>query len=591
MFIEVSSDVIKECPVYAGGTNRSWTTARWSRAAATGALALAVVMSGSVAASAAGAAPAESGTQTEGEAGTGEGAPQEPVQEESPAEGSDDDAGDADSGEDEAGDAPAEGDVEAETPENDWFGYGGRATGPQELQLLPDDPAFPVPAPLTNENLPAEVDALPPLGDNLLCDPTERPGVVAFGDLISTHYGRPYYTTWRACTGVRSLHHENRALDWPLNAYDPHDRRLGDAVVAWLTDNDGEMAARFGIRSIIWNHQTWHLGDETGWRGYIGQSPHTDHIHFSFTWDGAQMRTSWWTGVAVTQPDLGPCAVVAGAYAAPPQGVRTEPCEQVSTITLPDTGYAQVLPGGTGAGVDLIQPLLDVAPSGVLDEATRTALVQWQDAQGIPQTGVLDQFTYAAALEWELPEFPDEARVVPSSEHQETELTPYHSLVLSEGDSGEAVTALQLALGVEADGRFGPQTSTALSEFTAEVGLADMGHTTPAVWVMLERRAYPTLPFRHIELGLGDEGPEVVLLQAQLGLDPDGRFGPQTEAAIVAAQTASDLPQTGVVDAATWAVVDTGQGLPQLVWVDERGRTWFRGSLLLEREDLPTADQ
>ena len=61
------------------------------------------------------------------------------------------------------------------------------------------------------------------------------------------------------------------------------------------------MARRFGIMYIIWNHKMWRAYDPgRGWAPYSGVSPHTDHIHFSFTWDGAYGRTSWWTGKALT---------------------------------------------------------------------------------------------------------------------------------------------------------------------------------------------------------------------------------------------------------------------------------------------------
>jgi hypothetical protein len=147
--------------------------------------------------------------------------------------------------------------------------------------------------------------------------------------------------------------------------------------VTWLTDNDGEMARRFGIQSIIWNKRVWHSYAGAGWQGYAGQSPHTDHVHVSFSWDGANMRTSWWTGVVVQRPDLGPCRAVAGQYAAVPEGPRYGPCP-TSLAPAPDTGYAVVRPGESGAGVQLVQPLFDVEQTGILDPATWEALIAWQ---------------------------------------------------------------------------------------------------------------------------------------------------------------------------------------------------------------------
>ncbi|WP_434048368.1 MULTISPECIES: peptidoglycan-binding domain-containing protein [Sorangium] len=62
-------------------------------------------------------------------------------------------------------------------------------------------------------------------------------------------------------------------------------------------------------------------------------------------------------------------------------------------------------------------------------------------------------------------------------------------------------------------------------------------------------------------LAQGAQGDGVRALQEALGAigDPmkaDGSFGPKTHAAIVALQAAEDLPQTGIVDAATIAALD-----------------------------------
>ncbi len=91
-----------------------------------------------------------------------------------------------------------------------------------------------------------------------------------------------------------------------INASKPEQLALANALTRWLAAPDaqgrpGAMAKRFGINYIIWNRQMWRAYDPgRGWAPYYGVSPHTDHIHFSFNWDGAYKRTSWWSGVAVT---------------------------------------------------------------------------------------------------------------------------------------------------------------------------------------------------------------------------------------------------------------------------------------------------
>ncbi|MEM7507573.1 MAG: peptidoglycan-binding protein [Pseudomonadota bacterium] len=70
----------------------------------------------------------------------------------------------------------------------------------------------------------------------------------------------------------------------------------------------------------------------------------------------------------------------------------------------------------------------------------------------------------------------------------------------------------------------------------------------------------------HTKLERGDDGVEVVLLQRSLataGFSPggqDGNFGPATEKALKAFQTAEGLEPTGISDKATWEALDAATG-------------------------------
>jgi len=56
-------------------------------------------------------------------------------------------------------------------------------------------------------------------------------------------------------------------------------------------------------------------------------------------------------------------------------------------------------------------------------------------------------------------------------------------------------------------------------------------------------------------LKLGSEGEDVRKLQVKLGVDPIGKFGPKTEAAVKAWQAANGLTADGIVGPATWAKI------------------------------------
>ena len=134
------------------------------------------------------------------------------------------------------------------------------------------------------------VDPYAPFEPVTGCESDPQPGVEAFRDWVMAAIGGRDVGIMRACTiGKPSKHHEGRAWDWG-----PPSSEVGDAFVACLTtpDEDGNadaLARRAGLRTIIWNRRIWKSGQ---WAPYTGSSPHTDHVHFGFGWDGARGQTS-----------------------------------------------------------------------------------------------------------------------------------------------------------------------------------------------------------------------------------------------------------------------------------------------------------
>ncbi len=143
------------------------------------------------------------------------------------------------------------------------------------------------------------IDPLASYDPQSTCDPTAKAGVKAFRDLIlATYPCTGDFGIERACNvGGTSEHKEGRAWDWKVAV----GNQAADDLLAWLLAPDAQgntyaMVRRLGVMYIVWNKKIWGAyRPQDGWRAYSG-NPHTDHVHFSFSWAGANKTTSYWGG-------------------------------------------------------------------------------------------------------------------------------------------------------------------------------------------------------------------------------------------------------------------------------------------------------
>lgn len=176
----------------------------------------------------------------------------------------------------------------------------GGGVSPAQAAALPPGPSSPAPAP-------DPIDVYARYQGQTTCDPTEKPGARYVLNMVVSYYriGRSIGITRACSSGGQSEHKEGRALDWGVNVSNPAERAAGDQFVNWLTavGPDGKVGyngRRLGVMYIIWNAQIWsNSGANAGWKAYTGASPHTDHVHVSLSWAGANMLSSWWTGIAL----------------------------------------------------------------------------------------------------------------------------------------------------------------------------------------------------------------------------------------------------------------------------------------------------
>jgi len=125
--------------------------------------------------------------------------------------------------------------------------------------------------------------------------------------------------------------------------------------------------------------------------------------------------------------------------------------------------------------------------------------------------------------------------------------------ILRRGDRGPDVMALQRALGVTADGVFGPRTLAAVKRFQREHGLLVDGQVGPHTRAAMaaENSGMPG----EIVIRLNDRGPAVAALQRALGIPADGVFGPQTLHAVRTYQARHGLLVDGQVGPHTRAAL------------------------------------
>ena len=111
---------------------------------------------------------------------------------------------------------------------------------------------------------------------------------------------------------------------------------------------------------------------------------------------------------------------------------------------------------------------------------------------------------------------------------------------------GTEVKILQIYLGAEADGIFGPKTQTALNKWKKGLGLPQDGQMAEADWVTLAK----TLP----TIKKNSKNKYVTMWQLFLGIDADGIFGNNTKASTQAYQTTANLTADGTVNTSVWTV-------------------------------------
>lgn len=241
------------------------------------------------------------------------------------------------------------------------------------------------------------------------CSPKWRKGIAKFRDLVIKTY--PQTSDWgslRDCTDDGTSEHlDGRAWDWRADAKDPEEFAAATDLINWLMAKgpDGQQAywaRRLGIMYIGYNHRIWgayRAGE--GWRKLSKSDPHTDHVHFSFSWAGAFGKTSFWDGT-VAATDYGPCRPFQNEPATlhKRSTPNRQPCSFPPRLTRTSTKPGPLLwRGSESREVRAVQDALGVpGANGYFGPATMRAVAAYQVKNDLPRTGAVDTLTRAALV-------------------------------------------------------------------------------------------------------------------------------------------------------------------------------------------------
>jgi hypothetical protein len=147
------------------------------------------------------------------------------------------------------------------------------------------------------------------------CSAKARPGVVELQHWLEENVRGVFWGSYRCEKWGKheaSLHAENRAIDWHLDASVAADRRAATKLIDLLlaadsVGNEQALARRMGVEELIWDCEYWGAGMPEfqpyrpcyGKRGKLRANvdttvAHRDHIHIGMTKAGAAAKTSFW---------------------------------------------------------------------------------------------------------------------------------------------------------------------------------------------------------------------------------------------------------------------------------------------------------
>ena len=311
-----------------------------------------------------------------------------------------------------------------------------------------------VPLPDADETLPCALDVAPGYQKGTRCLTENQPGAVAFAKLLNATYGSRTYGILRTCAAE---HGEGRALDWMINANNAEQLALANALTRWLAAPDakgrpGAMAKRFGINYIIWNRQMWRAYDPgRGWtpvlRRLAAHRPHPLLVQL-----GRRVQAH----VLVERRR--------GDHAAHRPRPRPRPRRPPPSSRRAATRCSSRAPPAPTSRWRRRSSASPPTASSAPSRRPRSAPGRRSTACRPRRSSTTPTWSKMVTL-----------KLIPSRAGAPAE--QYVNVVLKRGSTGEAVKALQKAIGqLTVDGSYGPATESRVKEYQKSKGLTVTRH-------------------------------------------------------------------------------------------------------------------